>query len=128
MWRDGVKYVDKNLHDQVRSYYGKELAKINWADANLRTDVAKETLMRMLFNHAAQTAKVERDRTRQQQRQTGNKEFIEGDASDDAGQEPKTNEFGHEEGSLAHQISEQYKARRQGNRGTLADRGKNKDS
>jgi len=101
-----IKYVNKDHQQDVQSLYLTSLRTINWSDPNLRTDVAKEGMLSMVFGWAAQ--KVRRERQSAGKTPAGQNIDPSHEDAGDSDDEAKTNEFGFEQGSVGFDITQQY--------------------
>jgi len=107
VYEDEVRFVNKEHHQEVLQLYLTSLRTVNWADPNLRTDVAKEGMLSMVFGWAAQ--KVRREKQAAGKAPAGEQIDASHEDSEGAGdQEAKKNDFGFEEGTVGYDITQQY--------------------
>lgn len=122
VFQQKIAFVNKALRQQVTQGFQEAYQTVDWGTPQLFSDSAKESLLKMLFNNAAQEAY---EQHRRQNGGTGTppagtQDADTGDSSDDESPAAKQNEFGHEEGSIGWKISERFKER-QNSTGIAAD-------
>lgn len=122
VFEDEIRFVNKDHQQEVQSLYLQSLRTINWGDPNLRTDVAKEGMLSMVFGWAAQ--KVRREKQAAGKAPSGQQIDASHEDADAEEGKTETNDFGFEKGSVGFDITQQYAERlRQRQGGPLGRRG-----
>ena len=109
VFEEEIKYVNRDHRDEVQQIYVNGLRQVNWADPSLRTDIAKEGMLQMIFGYAAQHVRKQK----QAAGKASSGERIDAgheDAGSDDG-EVVENDYGWQDGSLGHKITERYEER-----------------
>lgn len=122
VYGEEAAHVPKNIIPDLQRFFRDGLRTVDWTVPQLRSDQSKEGMVRMVFSYAAHEAR----KLRAANRGNGGASTAEGidGEHEEAGEqqtEPDKNEFGHEKGSVAHDISERYKRLRTGNAGILGE-------
>lgn len=120
IYQEKINFVNKSLQADVTDAYQRAYAGVDWSVPQLHSEAAKESLLKMMFNHAAQET-LEAHRRKNTQRGPGSMQDADtGHLSSDEQERVETNEYGHAKGTLEYEISERFK-QRQSSSGVAAD-------